>query len=404
MFQFYYQKRQFISLIFMLIGLQSLMAQDFKAIGYLPYYRFGLNDQIQYEKLTHLNLAFANPDMQGNLSFSGADITPVIEKAHEANVEVFISLAGGALTSDWATAWANLIQPQNRSAFIHKIINYTLQNNFQGIDVDLEWSHVDENYSGFVLELRDSVDQYDLGLTAALPGTYRYPDISSTALAAYDWINMMVYDLTGSWDPQNPGPHSPYHFAVSSINYWVGQGVEQEKLTLGVPFYGYDFSNPNNVHSVTYGQLVEMNPANAQIDQVDQTYYNGIPTIIDKTMLALEEVSGIMIWELGQDSFDEWSLLNNIYEVIQTTVSIKEEPLESSINVFPNPFDASINIRFKENLNGTLMLTDLNGRMLMQQNLQQTSSLNLDTSHLGKGFYVLSWVSGKKSWRKKLVK
>jgi len=32
-----------------------------KIVGYLPAYRFSQNDKIEYCKLTHLNIAFANP-------------------------------------------------------------------------------------------------------------------------------------------------------------------------------------------------------------------------------------------------------------------------------------------------------------------------------------------------------
>ena len=42
-------------------------------------------------------------------------------------------------------------------------------------------------------------------------------------------------------------------------------------------------------------------------------FYNGRPTIKSKVKLASEKVSGIMIWELGQDSFSEFSLLKTIH-------------------------------------------------------------------------------------------
>ena len=43
-------------------------------------------------------------------------------------------------------------------------------------------------------------------------------------------------------------------------------------------------------------------------------YYNGRPTIKSKVKLASEQVSGIMIWEIGQDSFTEYSLLKTIHK------------------------------------------------------------------------------------------
>jgi GH18 family chitinase len=46
-------------------------------------------------------------------------------------------------------------------------------------------------------------------------------------------------------------------------------------------------------------------------------FYNGIPTIQAKTQLALQRASGIMIWELSQDTMDETSLLNAIFQTVQ---------------------------------------------------------------------------------------
>ncbi len=44
-------------------------------------------------------------------------------------------------------------------------------------------------------------------------------------------------------------------------------------------------------------------------------YYNGIPTIKNKTQLAMKKAAGIMIWEITYDlPSGRKSLLNAIYE------------------------------------------------------------------------------------------
>lgn len=380
-----------------------LLAQDFKSIGYLPHYRFSVVDQIQFDKLTHVNLSFANPDNQGNLSFENADIGPVIEMIHNAGAEVYISLAGGALTSAWAAAWENLTKPQNRAGFIQKIIAYTIENDFDGIDMDLEWSHVDENYSGFVLALRAEIDQTDLGFTAALPGTYRYPQITNAALAAYDWINMMVYDLTGPWAPNNPGPHSPYSFALNAIQYWQNQGVSKDQLTLGVPFYGYDFTDPSNVYGRLYSTIVGLDEANAFKDRAGEIYYNGIPTIEAKTMLAMNQLSGIMIWELGQDHFGEFSLLDRIYNIVQLQVSTNFEK-EIAYKVYPNPFDQDISMQFSNPISGELNILDMNGHIVASELLEYQDNIDISTNHLPNGMYIVQFIADQTIISAKLMK
>ena len=381
-------KTKILSSFFLLLLLGNIQAQNFKTIGYLPYYRFQLIDQIELDKLTHLNLAFANPDQEGNLDIGGQDIRPIVEKAHQTNLQVFISLAGGALTSEWKAAWKHLMQAQYRSDFIHKIIEYVQAHNLQGVDMDLEWNDVDELYSPFVLELRDSLSQHELQMTAALPGAYRYPEISAEALAAFDFINMMVYDLTGAWDPDNPGPHSPYSFATTAIDYWQEQGVLADKLTLGVPFYGYDFDN--GVTAFTYRSMVSQNPDYAYQDQVGLAYYNGIPTVKSKTELALKELSGIMIWELGQDAFNEFSLLKAIHEVVTMTVSIPAVQ-QIPFRIYPNPFKHSLSVENPQNDDLSLWIHDLNGRILFQNICPSNSSQQINVEPLPAGFYLLRW-------------
>ncbi len=391
-------------LIFGLLCCIDLLAQEFKVIGYLPYYRFQLIDEIQFDKITHLNIAFANPDQDGNLSIGGRDMTDVVNAAHDANVDVFISLAGGALTTEWAMAWEELIMPQNRSAFINKIIAYTLAHELQGIDLDLEWSHVDDNYSGFVLELKDSLDLYNLDLTAALPGLYRYPQITNSALQAYDWINMMVYDLRGPWDPGNAGPHSPISFAYDAIDYWTSHGMDGDKLTLGIPFYGYDFSDPSHTQALTYNQIVNLDTDNAFLDQSGDIYYNGIPTVEEKTSIALAELGGVMMWELGQDRFDDYSLLSAIDEVVESTMSGFTNLFHKSVRIYPNPFESKLFVEIEHEINGVFQLFDIQGRLLFTEEITLGHELEFDFNYLNKGMYVLTITSNHQHYATTIIK
>jgi chitinase len=382
-----------IALLILVFYSSVMVSQDFKTIGYLPTYRFSTIDDIELDRLTHLNIAFANPDVNGNLTTSGVNIDPIVEQAHDFDLEVFIALAGGAAK---LSDWEDWIRPNNRSSFIHKIIDYTLLHNLQGIDVDLEWGNVNDDYSGFVIELRDSVDQHNLKLSVALPGTYRYPEVTDEALSSFDWINLMVYDLTGPWAPNSPGPHSPYSFALSSINYWVGQGIEKNIITLGVPFYGYDFTNPDNVIALRYATIIGVDSDYAQLDQVGQIYYNGLPTIEKKTMLAIDELSGIMIWEIGQDSFDEYSLLQKIDETIEDYVSTSTHEINPSdfATLYPNPVNDLTHIKLNEAQDIKIVLFSNCKKVLKEHRYSNQKLLSIDLSEFSGGIYFL-YVEGQ---------
>lgn len=376
-------------------SIQFSFAQNHRMVGYLPYYQFNRVDDIDFEKLTHVCLAFANPDADGNLSIGGRDIDPVVEVAHEADVDVLLSLAGGALTAEWWDAWQNLSTENNRPAFIHKIITYLYDHDLQGIDMDLEWQFVEDWYTDFSMELNDSLRAHDFLYTAAFPGTYRYPEISDEALREFDFINMMVYDLTGPWNPDNAGPHSPFSFAENSIKYWRDrQGIAPENLTLGIPFYGWNFNDPTDIFSFTYRSMVNQNPANALRDNVDEAYYNGILTVRQKTELAMAEVSGVMIWELGQDHFDDqFSLLNAISQVISGGVSSNDEVDQlTDINLYPNPFSDFFFLENPKEKDLQIMLTDASGRLIAQQMIPAHSTEKVGNTQMPKGLYFLRLV------------
>lgn len=383
--------RNFLLLFLLcLLSLQTSFSQSFKTVGYLPYYRFNYLNDIEFQRVTHVNIAFANPDAQGNLSVSGTNIDPAIAKAHQAGCQVFISLAGGYLDTDTEAAWTDNTLPATRAAFIQKIVQYVQNHQLDGVDVDLEWQYVKSWYSPFIVDLKAALTTIGKPLSVALPGNYRYPQITNAALDAFDWINMMVYDLRGPWDPSNPGQHSPYDWAVDCIAYWKNQNIPANRLTLGVPFYGYDFG-VSPVVSFNYRGIVNQDPANAYLDHVDQKWWNGIPTIKAKTQLALDEVSGIMIWELGQDAFGsniQYSLLRAIDEVISSSVGIAEhEP--NALRVYPNPVSDWLHFQLPEDQSFNAKICDMNGRVVLETVINEQANAQVDVSRLPSGMYTL---------------
>jgi len=93
-------------------------------------------------------------------------------------------------------------------------------------------------------------------------------------------------------------------------------------MVLGVPFYGYGYGPELTSPAVTmtYAQISSTFPGSEQVDQWNMPggkiiYYNGIPTIRQKTALAREKASGIMIWQILGDAPGEQSLLAAINDV-----------------------------------------------------------------------------------------
>jgi len=290
---------------------------SFKIVGYLGAGGFEIIDELQLTELTYLNLAFANPDSHGKLVFSGnADIMPVVKKGHDAGLKVFVSLAGGGKPD--VDAWKSVLKPENRASFIHNILEFVDMYGLDGVDVDIEWNllpDIGTLYNPFVMELRDALHAKGKGITSALGATSLHEAISQETLLAYDFINVMVYDKTGIWRPEDVGPHSPYSYALEALQFWtVEKRIPADRITLGVPFYGFDFTPP--ARYISYKDIIEQDPSNAYTDSLDLTYYNGIPTIVRKTELAKNELGGVMIWEISYDANNELSLLRAIIQTL----------------------------------------------------------------------------------------
>lgn len=292
---------------------------SFKIIGYFPFYRFSLINQINFNKVTYVNLAFGNLNALGNLAVgNNVDILPIVQQIKSSsNAKVMLSIAGGG---DTGNHWGSFLSNIHRKETIQKMVEFVMLNQLDGIDVDIEGALITSlgaNYNLFVQELKEHLHAKGKAITAALTAINLNEIISDKTLQSLDFINIMAYDLTGPWQPNNPGPHSPFSMADDALNFWNNtKGIPQEKLVLGVPFYGRDF-NPADLKSWTFNSILELNPNYAYKDQVQQIYYNGIPTIVEKSKLALQRANGVMIWELGQDTFNELSLLSAIDQVVK---------------------------------------------------------------------------------------
>ncbi|GAA3745442.1 MULTISPECIES: glycosyl hydrolase family 18 protein [Flavobacterium] len=306
-------------ILILVLGVFNFSVAQKKVIAYIPNW-IDLNafsSTIQYSKLTHINIAFENPDANGYLSFNSGSNT-IINAAHAQNIKVFVSLGGGAVSEGGAIRdnYFNLITPANRTAFIQKIYDYVVAHNFDGVDVDLEGPAINGDYGGFVIALANKLHANGKLISAALSEGYGGANVPSSTFAAYDWINIMAYDATGPWAPNSPGQHSPYSMAVNQFNYWTGRGLPASKAVIGLPFYGYGFGASAN-QGISYANIVAQYPGAENLDQVGNTiYYNGIPTIKQKTTFAIQNAAGVMIWELSQDATGSKSLLTAINQVI----------------------------------------------------------------------------------------
>jgi GH18 family chitinase len=114
-----------------------------RVIGYLPNWDFQIYRTLDYSALTHVFLAFINPDSNGNLSHGfGSDSTfnQIINTFHSNNVKVIASLGGAGLFQNYPT----LAGASRRDEFNDKLIAFATKFNLDGYDLDIEGDAPDE--------------------------------------------------------------------------------------------------------------------------------------------------------------------------------------------------------------------------------------------------------------------
>jgi len=381
-----------LSFIFLSTVNSNINSQTFRVIGYVPNWIDveAFSNSFDFTKLTHINFAFQNPDSLGNLIGNNTGLSALVSKAHANNVKVMVSIGGG-LAADGTIAgyYKNLIKtPTSRANFIHKIMLYIQEFNLDGVDIDEEGPAINEDYDPFVQQIADSVKSSKKLLSAAVG--WGNEKIQNQTLQYFDWICIMAYDLTGSWDQTKPGPHSPYSYAVSFISDWKARGVTKDKLVLGVPFYGYGFGAEKGDYK--YFEILNKFPESYDLDQIGNTiYYNGMVTMMAKIMLALEETSGIMIWELSGDASGDNSLLNLIHTTINKPAGIDFLTIKSNYSFYSNPVHNELvikNIIKGESCN--IQILDISGKETINQEISKVKkkSFKLNVSTLNNGIYI----------------
>ena len=310
------------TLFFLLLTAACLQAQP-KVVAYVPNW-IDLKvfaPQIDYAKLTHINIAFENPvDANGALSFHAEDEL-LITQAHAHGVKILVSIGGGSASEDktMRARYFDLISAAKRAAFVSQLAAYVSAHDFDGLDVDLEGPAINRDYGAFIQELAAALKSKQKLLTAALSQGYGGKDVPDAALARFDFINVMAYDATGPWRPKKPGPHSSLEFAQSNVDYWLQRGLSKAQLVLGVPFYGWGFGKAFREQEYRYADLLKTHPTAISTDQVGDTiWFNSIPTVQAKASLVRDQgLGGMMIWSLNSDAPGENSLLSAIHAALK---------------------------------------------------------------------------------------
>lgn len=317
------------------------LASEIMINGYFPSYRSSsFMSSADYSNLSIAYFAFIVCDSDGNIITNSSDqskMTAMITAAHAANTKAYLSFGGGGYYG--SSIFYDMARNEpSRKEFAHQVKTFCLSKGFDGFDVD--WEGLSSNSEGaaheaLLITLKDTLHAAGLGLAVTVQQGGNAVFFTQTGINQADLIQIMSYDATGTWSGSPEGQHSSYDFASAGITYWKNKGATVSKLVVGVPFYGYNFSNmPCPCAAVTYANIIASYPTLA--DNIDylpsgSIYFNGATTISNKAKLArTQHTQGIMIWEMSQDATGTNSLLTKTVSSL-ATIGVSVKKLTNSI-------------------------------------------------------------------------
>jgi GH18 family chitinase len=275
-------------------------------VGYLPEYRLESFDPEQAKYLTDLIYFSAEAEPTGELTKKRLrpETLQALRQIKEAHkVRLLLCVGGWGRSKGFAELAASA---PSRQRFASALTEFCSEQRFDGVDLD--WEHPkgeseQKNWAALLSEIQTAFQPRRLLLTVAVAGWQGLP---ADAVAAVDRIHLMAYDAKGR--------HSTPEFAEADVGRLIKKEVPPEKVCLGLPFYGRGVDDRSK--TLTYAQLVRKYQPAADVDEVDGVYFNGLRTVERKTKYALDrKLAGVMVWEVGQDTKDEHSLLRAIHRV-----------------------------------------------------------------------------------------
>ena len=241
-----------------------------------------------------------------------------------------------------------------RTGFVDSLLSECKKNKYSGFQIDFEnvpWTDRDL-LSDLVAQAANALHKEGLRLSIATvpnapgaPGQSKYSqwlyanwrgayDLKALAQSA-DLICLMTYDQNTRWTA--PGPVAGYPWTVQQLEYAL-QFVPQEKLSLGIPLYGYHWfagdpgkdEKPNPTAEYVGQQEIDQYLAayhpQVQWDAFDRTawfyfykddnrewvFYTDKRGFQERWNLARDRhVQGFCSWVLGTEDPAVWSVLTS---------------------------------------------------------------------------------------------
>jgi spore germination protein YaaH len=225
--------------------------------------------------------------------------------------------------------------PQRRAAHIAAIVDLVRTRQWPGIDIDYESLPASSRagYSAFVIELAAALDRLPAQLSVTVhaktsePGGWHGAQAQDWQAigAAADQVRVMAYDYSSAGSP--PGPVAPAPW-VDEVLALAASLVPPDRITLGLPTYGYDWTANAPGTPVQWADVRAIADARGAPPQWDAgqaspwlrylddqgrehtVWYEDARSLATKLDIAGRfGVSRVVLWRLGGEDPDIWPTL-----------------------------------------------------------------------------------------------
>ena len=262
-----------------------------------------------------------------------------INWAHENGYKVWPSISNNSYIE---TTSEIMNDYEYRNDLIENIVSLVLKYDLDGINIDFEYMHDEDKdlFSRFIIELKPRLTEIGAVLSVDVTAPDGSPEWSLcydryTIGKVADYIVFMAYDQYGE-SATTPGTNAGYNWVEANIQKFLGQeGVEAEKLILGIPFYARVWTESNgqvDKIAVYMKDLDSYIPEGAEKiwDEDLKQYYveytqNGVTTKIwledeesIKAKLSLIEeynLAGAAYWEKDREPDSIWNIISEELEI-----------------------------------------------------------------------------------------
>lgn len=250
----------------------------------------------------------------------------------------------GGFSNELASLVLN--NPDIQDTLIGEIVANMQNKGYRGLDIDFEFVYPQDSllYGEFIGKLRSTLNPLGYEVIAALaPKTsdtqrgllyegHNYRAIGDNA----DSVLLMTYEWGYTYGP--PLAVAPIRNVRQVVDYALGI-IPPEKIFLGIPNYGYDWTLPyvkgesraDSISNVEAIQIAARNGAEIQFDEVSQSpwfrytddagrvhevWFEDVRSIQQKFNLINEKgLRGAGYWNLMRPFQQNWSLLDYMFDV-----------------------------------------------------------------------------------------